>query len=42
MALYREQIYRYMHAVHEQLGENPRARFCFLDVNGKVELIDVR
>jgi ATP-dependent exoDNAse (exonuclease V) beta subunit len=42
MALYREQIYRYMHAVHEQLGENPRARFCFLDVNVKVELIDVR
>ena len=41
MAHYREQIFRYMHAVHEQLGENPRARICFLDLNGKVELLDV-
>jgi ATP-dependent exoDNAse (exonuclease V) beta subunit len=41
MAQYQEQIYRYMHAVHEQLGENPRARICFLDVNGKVELVNV-
>lgn len=42
MAQYREQIYRYIHAVHEQLGEKPRARICFLDINGKIELEEVK
>jgi len=41
MAKYQLQVIGYIKAVREQLGENPRARICFLDVNKKIELVDV-
>jgi ATP-dependent helicase/nuclease subunit A len=39
-ATYRNQLQRYLQAVQTQLGVTPTAQICFLDVNGRLELMD--